>query len=248
MIEIIGHRGAPLDAPENSRAAIDAAFDQGADRVEIDVQLSADGVPFVSHDASTERCTDRALQIGRTPAGALLEARLGNGESLPTLREICERVAPRGKIDLEIKSVGVRTVEACHTVLSETGLLDDALITSFETSSLRAMRRLGYRGKLGLLIGSKSLKPGQRALETWPLPAMRRCGADALVIHHALLHRPLRAALRSRNLGVYLWLSMEDDMVAAARRNHFYERAARHAPDGVICGRVRETKRAIGAL
>ena len=55
---IIGHRGASADAPENTLAAFALALEQGADGIELDVQLCADGVPVVMHDDTVDRTCD----------------------------------------------------------------------------------------------------------------------------------------------------------------------------------------------
>lgn len=244
-MEIIAHRGASFDAPENSLDAIDRAIAQGADRIEIDVHVSRDGVAFVSHDETTERCGDAALTIATTDALELREVRLTNGEPLPLLSEVCERVAGRAALDVELKATGPHVAERAVAALRETDLLADALFTSFDGPTLRAVRRLGFAGRVGLLVGSKSLSPRQRAFEAWPLATMRRYGADALVIHHQLAHRALRRALRSRSLGFYVWLSMEDDERSHAERAETYARVARQTPDGVICAHVMEARTAL---
>ncbi|HSM10361.1 MAG TPA: glycerophosphodiester phosphodiesterase family protein [Lysobacter sp.] len=55
---VIAHRGARAFAPENTLEAFDKAFVIGADAVELDVQLAADGMPFVWHDSDLRRCSD----------------------------------------------------------------------------------------------------------------------------------------------------------------------------------------------
>ncbi|MEG1444822.1 glycerophosphodiester phosphodiesterase family protein, partial [Glutamicibacter sp.] len=57
---IIGHRGAAGVAPENTLAAIKAGSQSGAEFIEIDVQLSKDGVPFIFHDGTPSRTTNVA--------------------------------------------------------------------------------------------------------------------------------------------------------------------------------------------
>ncbi|MEE8343301.1 MAG: glycerophosphodiester phosphodiesterase family protein [Gammaproteobacteria bacterium] len=55
MPVLVAHRGYALRYPENSLQALKAAFEEGVDWVEFDIQLSADGVPFLLHDADLTR-------------------------------------------------------------------------------------------------------------------------------------------------------------------------------------------------
>jgi len=55
---VIAHRGASADAPENTLAAIALAIEQGAQWIEIDVNISSDQKLFVHHDDTLSRCTD----------------------------------------------------------------------------------------------------------------------------------------------------------------------------------------------
>src|SRR5262245_58873165 len=55
MTELIAHRGASHDAPENTLASVQLAWEQGADAVEVDVHASRDGRIVVIHDASTRK-------------------------------------------------------------------------------------------------------------------------------------------------------------------------------------------------
>ena len=61
--EIIGHRGASSDAPENTLAAINRAWEQNADGSECDVYLSKDGKIVVNHDADTKRTAGVSMQM-----------------------------------------------------------------------------------------------------------------------------------------------------------------------------------------
>ena len=54
---IVGHRGASGENPENTLLSFDRALEQGADALELDVRLTADGVPVVIHDATVDRTT-----------------------------------------------------------------------------------------------------------------------------------------------------------------------------------------------
>ena len=60
---IIAHRGASYDAPENTLAAINLAWRQNADAVEVDIHVTKDQHAVVIHDADTERTGDKHLKI-----------------------------------------------------------------------------------------------------------------------------------------------------------------------------------------
>lgn len=103
----VAHRGASGHAPENTLAAIDAADELGAETVEIDVQLTADGEPVLMHDASLERTTDieevhpdldsydisdlTLEQIEEVDAGSWFDPAF-EGESVPTFDEALDRL------------------------------------------------------------------------------------------------------------------------------------------------------------
>ena len=78
---VFAHRGGARLAPENTIAALDHGLALGADGLEIDVQLSADGVPVVIHDKTLDRTTDRvgavhdltADELARVDAGYRFE-------------------------------------------------------------------------------------------------------------------------------------------------------------------------------
>lgn len=100
------HRGGSALAPENTIPAFDRGLASGADGLELDVHLSADGVPVVHHDATLDRTTDAAgpvtrltaAQLARVDAGWAFEREgafpfRGQGIGVPTLREVLVRYA-----------------------------------------------------------------------------------------------------------------------------------------------------------
>ena len=77
-MELIAHRGASFAAPENSLEAFQRAIEQGADRIELDVRFTSDGVPVVMHDARTGRTLlKRLAAAGATADGAGAALSLG---------------------------------------------------------------------------------------------------------------------------------------------------------------------------
>ncbi len=115
---IVAHRGASREAPENTLAAFQRAWDLGVEAIELDVRVTRDGAVVVIHDPTTTRTTGVALDVAAVTlaeiraldAGSWKHARYA-GERIPTLAEVISRT-PRGRtVFVEIKS-GADTVEA----------------------------------------------------------------------------------------------------------------------------------------
>jgi glycerophosphoryl diester phosphodiesterase len=106
---IIAHRGASAYAPENTLASFNLAIEQQADAIELDVKLSADGVPVIIHDASVDRTTDGHGKVAKLTLAELRQLDAGSffsetfrGEKIPTLEEVFEAVGKRIPINVEL--------------------------------------------------------------------------------------------------------------------------------------------------
>lgn len=135
---ILGHRGSPSRAPENSLRGLALALEEGADGVEVDVQLSADGVPVLIHDRTLDRTGH-----GQGPVAALpwteLSRLSGGGEPLASLEQAAAWAAEAGAwINVEVKAEGAE--RATVEVLRGAGVLPRSVLSSF---SVRTMERLG---------------------------------------------------------------------------------------------------------
>ncbi len=132
---VVAHRGAPDRALENSLASFAAAGAYGADMIEFDVRLSADGAPVVVHDAQTGRTAKENVRVADTNAARLREVRLKNGEPLPFLADVLDLVRGRVPVNVESKAPGAVTAVArallsAHypgEVLLSSGLRDECL-------------------------------------------------------------------------------------------------------------------------
>ena len=106
----IAHRGASADRPENTLTSFDEALRQGADGIELDLQLTRDGVVVVFHDWTLDKLGDgrRGIpaisleELRRLDAGAWFAAPYA-GERVPTLGEVLARVRPPIRLLLELK-------------------------------------------------------------------------------------------------------------------------------------------------
>ncbi len=128
---IIAHRGASADAPENTLAAFRLAIAQGADGLECDLRMSADGMIVISHDDVLQRTHGHPVRIAETTAAALAAF------DVPTLAETLATV--RGKLPLinfELKEpIPPETLAA--TIGART---DDIILSSFDTEIIQATR------------------------------------------------------------------------------------------------------------
>lgn len=160
---IIAHRGASAVAPENTLAAIARAADLGARSVELDVMLSADGVPVIIHDTDLARTTSGSGPVAGQPAEALARLDAGSwfgasfaGERIPTLSDAISLILSRNlALNLEIKpSPG----EDCATAASAIGLLDKAwpagaglVLSSASVEALTVARDTAPNWRRGLI-------------------------------------------------------------------------------------------------
>jgi glycerophosphoryl diester phosphodiesterase len=108
---IIAHRGESFDAPENTMAAIQLAWDRGADAVEIDIQLSKDNRIVVIHDFETKRLAGVNKKVKEQTFEELRKLDVGSwknpsfkDEKIPSLAEVLESVPNGKKLIIEIKS------------------------------------------------------------------------------------------------------------------------------------------------
>ncbi|MBB4100743.1 glycerophosphodiester phosphodiesterase family protein [Sphingomonas kyeonggiensis] len=137
---IASHRGGHLKAPENSLAAIDEAVAAGADAVETDVQVSADGVPFILHDQKLDRTTDGTGRAADKTYAELRKLRLkGSDLPPPTLLEFLTRTCGRVLVDLDMKTDRFAPVIA---VIQELGMIDQVMLFDADSDLLRAARAI----------------------------------------------------------------------------------------------------------
>ena len=103
LMQIYGHRGSPsAHAPENTLASVEAALSGGADGVEVDVRLTADGVAVCCHDPNMQRVAGVSRGVRSLTVDELAAIRVG-GHRVPTVAEVMTAVAGRGRLVLDLK-------------------------------------------------------------------------------------------------------------------------------------------------
>ena len=166
----IAHRGASVDAPENTLEAFRLALEQGADMIETDLHLTRDRAIALHHDA-----TLGGVEIGEFP---LAELRV-RAPAIPTLEEALDLIEDRIPFNLELKTAGEAEYEGLEArALEEVGargLLRRTLFSSFSVSVLTRLRGLEPKARIGLLAsGTAESEIDERA---------RDVGAEAVHLH-----------------------------------------------------------------
>jgi glycerophosphoryl diester phosphodiesterase len=149
---VFAHRGASAHAPENTLAAFELALAHGANGVELDVKLSADGEVVVIHDATIDRTTGEKGHVSKLTLAALRELDAGSffseefrGEKIPTLAEVFETIGRRTLINVELTNYSTRNDGLANKVcdlVKRFGLEERILFSSFLSSNLKRTRGL----------------------------------------------------------------------------------------------------------
>jgi glycerophosphoryl diester phosphodiesterase len=149
---IFAHRGDSAHAPENTLAAFRLAAAQGADAIELDAKLSADGQVIVFHDERLERTTDGAGRVRDKPVVELRSLDAGRhfaegfrGERIPLLSEVLENLGDRLLINIELRNYWTPRdglVRAVCELVKQHAVESSVMFSSFLATNLSLARRL----------------------------------------------------------------------------------------------------------
>jgi glycerophosphoryl diester phosphodiesterase len=152
---VVAHRGASATHPENTLDAFLAAVEAGADYVELDARLTADGVPVVVHDADVSRTTDGTGLVHELTLSQIeaLDASGGRGASqeVPTLRRVLDELSGRVGVDIEVKNLPGEpgfdpsreaVTEQVVAIIRQVAFEGPLLVSSFNWMSIERSRQL----------------------------------------------------------------------------------------------------------
>jgi len=169
MTKVIAHRGSSLQAPENTLAAFRLALEQGAEGIELDIQMTRDGELVVLHDETLERTTAGAgylykhaySEIADLDAGAWFSPKYG-GERIPKLSAVLDLIKGTNKIvNIELKTgiIPYAGIEQQLVSLLTTYHGIDIVVSSFNHYSLRTLKKLAPEIKIGALYMAGLVEP-----------------------------------------------------------------------------------------
>jgi glycerophosphoryl diester phosphodiesterase len=161
---IFAHRGASAHAPENTLAAFELALRQGADAIELDAKLSADGQIVVIHDQTVDRTTEVSGRVKDLTLAELRKLDAGShfdiafrGEPIPTLEEVLKAVGQLTFVNIELtnySSINDPLPEKVAALVKKTKLTHRIMFSSFNPIALRRIHRLLPEVPIGLLAYS----------------------------------------------------------------------------------------------
>ena len=149
---LLAHRGNRVRCPENTLAAFRQALADGADALETDLHLTADGVFVCIHDATVDRTTD-----GRGPVANL------------TLAELAGLLPADVALALELKTDRFLEPEVCQRLVDElaaAGVRNRIVVLSFSLARVQAVQRVAPDLPVGWITLSRA----------WPIPGVHLLG------------------------------------------------------------------------
>lgn len=183
---IFAHRGARRQAPENTLPAFLRAQELGADGVELDVQITADGQVVVFHDSKLDRTTDGTGSLKDKTLAELLAFDAGSsfdeafqGTLIPTLDQVFDSLADDILINIELKDFSLKTtlVDRVAERIRDHSISDRILFSSFNPFMLRRAKKLLPEIPVGYLYS-----------EDLPLPLAKGWLAVPIIGPHEARH------------------------------------------------------------
>ena len=202
-ILVMGHRGSPRAAPENTLKSYALAIDAGADMVEVDVWRSADGHLVCIHDPDVSSTTNGSGRVENLTLEEIRSLDAGEGQKVPLLNEVFDLIQGKAGINIDMKSIGIE--EQVLDLIDERGLRDSAIISSFFLISIGIVKDLNRAVKTGAIFQLGMEDTVRHTLDV---------GADA--IHPVLpdVTKDLVEQALAEGLDVNVWgVDEEDDML-----------------------------------
>jgi glycerophosphoryl diester phosphodiesterase len=171
-VELIGHRGAKREFPENSLPAFARALERGADAVELDVHATADGVAVVHHDPEVRVASThgRPLRpIAEMSWQELSRVELAPEVFIPSLEQVLDSVSTQGTVYVELK--GRNAEEPAIAVIQSRRTR--CAVHSFDHGVIARIARLAPELRRGILFDEYPAEVEQAmraasALDVWP--------------------------------------------------------------------------------
>lgn len=214
--KVISHRGANLDAPQNTIPAFERSLEIGVDGFETDIHLSSDGVPVICHNYTIDETSDGKGEVKSMTYDELRSYDFGSwfnekfkGTKLPSVEEflnLCENA------DIEIMNIEIKPpLDGDMTIVAKTidavkahGLFDKLLISSFSADVLVECKKVDPNCKTGYLYAPDKKHCYTRMLFGY-VEFAKKIKADYLHPHFLSVNRRYVRRLHENGIGINVW-------------------------------------------
>lgn len=215
MTKIFAHRGASAYAPENTVEAFALAMEQGADGIELDVQMTKDGQVVVIHDETIDRVSDGTGAVRDYTLEELKKFHFSNhmenyeNTAIPTLKEVLDLIKSSNMLlNIELKT-GIywypNLEEKTMELVKEAGMEDRVIYSSFNHYSIKKILELDSHAECAFLYSDVILNVDKYAKNAGV------CG-----LHPAVYHLKMAEFLKEyqeSGLKVRVWtVNKKEDM------------------------------------
>jgi len=222
--DIVAHRGASFDAPENTVSSFRLAWEMKADAIEADFYLTSDKQIVCIHDKTTKRVSPKSPELSVAAAtlkelrvldvGSWKGARFAN-ERIPTLQEVLATVPDGKRIFIEIKC-GPEIIEPLKDRLTASGLKPEQIvIICFQQNVVLESRRVMPQYKVNWLTSYKQESEGSdwKPTQTSVLQTLKDTGATGLGSHGNLkvINPAFVTAVRAAGHEFHVWTVNDAD-------------------------------------
>ena len=197
---ILAHRATMGHAPENSLAGLRAGLAVGVDGFEIDVRITADGVPVLLHDEDLSRTTSGSGLVSSHTFASIRSLRWNGGGPIPTLAQALAVVGGRAALMIELKAgAGQEPAALVDAVMEEVGGHEAAArvwLWSFDAGLLT----VAAQRSLGVPVAHVCREP-----DTDVLSRVNALGLAGVALHGSAAREEVVARLRSEGLATFVW-------------------------------------------
>lgn len=204
----MAHRGFSSAAPENTLSAVKKALELPyVDSIEVDVQLSKDGIPVVIHDFTLDRTTNGVGYVKDKTFAELRELDAGGwfskefiGEKIPSLEEVLELTKDKNiLLNIELKTAG-EMYEGYERVIVDLvkryKMEKKVYLTSYDHEAIRNIKKMKTKIRTGLIIEGNPVLLKEQLAEA---------GADILSIKADYLTPKLMLTMMKKNIKIIAW-------------------------------------------
>jgi glycerophosphoryl diester phosphodiesterase len=196
--QVVGHRGAPMQAPENTLLSFRRAIDIGVDWIEFDLREARDGVLVVIHDDAVDRTTNGHGKVCDMAFEELEMLDAGDGQWIPSLRQVIDLAKGSVKMDMEIKEKGIE--EDVVGAIEKNGIAGQCMVSSFIYDSIKKVKDLSPEIMTAAIMDRMPEGP-EKCLDT----LLGDVKADAIMLSKKIASAPFVGEIRRQGLEVGIW-------------------------------------------